>query len=61
MGYYTRVFCRADRFPALSEIQTYMHFFNSLYRLDAEVDDNGIYWSNLELQYKEGKLRSLSN
>jgi hypothetical protein len=55
MGYYTRVFCRADRFPALSEIQTYMHAFNPTYRLEGEVDDNNNYWTNFELHYKEGK------
>ena len=55
MGYYTRVFCCADRFPALSEIQAYMHSFNLSYRLEGEVDDNNKYWSNFELHYKEGK------
>lgn len=55
MGYYTRVFCRRDRFPTFSEIQGYMRSLSPIYRLEGEVDDNGNDWTNLEIYYKEGK------
>lgn len=55
MGYYTRIFCRSEKFPALNELQEYMNSCNPLYRLEGEADDKGIHWTNLELYYKQGK------
>jgi hypothetical protein len=55
MGYYIRAFCRSDRFPTLGEIQAYMSSLNPVHKLEAEVDDNNNYWTNLEIYYKEGK------
>ena len=54
MGYYTRVFCRSDKFPAFGEIRRHMTALNPAYRVDGEVDDKESYWTNLELYYKEG-------
>jgi hypothetical protein len=53
MGYYTRVFCKAERFPTLIETQAYMHSLSTIYRLEGEVA--GSYWTNLNIYYKEGK------
>ena|ERR1700742_3686926 len=55
MGYYTRVFCCADNFPAFNEIRTYMSTVNPAYKLEGEVDNNNIYWTNFEVFYKEEK------
>jgi len=55
MGYYTRVFCRAENFPAFNALQEYISSRSPLYRLEGEVDDKGLYWTNLELFYKDGR------
>lgn len=55
MGYYTRVFCRSEKSPTFIELQNYMSSHNAVYRLEGEVDDNDISWTNFELHYKEGK------
>jgi len=55
MGYYTRVFCRSEKSPAFSELEEYMRNKNPLYRLEGEVDDKRVHWTNLELYYKDGK------
>ena len=55
MGYYTRVFCRAEQTPAFNELQEYISSRNPLYRLEGEVDDKKVHWTNLELYYKVGK------
>jgi len=55
MGYYTRVFCSADRSPAFHEIQAYMSALNPSYKLEGEIDDKNTYWTNFELFYKAEK------
>ena len=55
MGYYTRVFCRAEKFPSFSEIQIYLSALNPAYKLEGEVDDNNAFRTNFEVSYKEGK------
>jgi len=55
MGYYTRVFCRADRSPAFNEIQAYMSTLNPSYKLEGEVDNNNVYWTSFEFFYKAEK------
>jgi hypothetical protein len=55
MGYFTRVFCRSEKSPAFDELHEYMRSLNPLYRLEGEVDDEKIDWTNFELHYKDGK------
>jgi len=55
MGYYTRVFCKSEQSPAFRELQSYLTTCNPAYRLEGETDDNGTWWTNMELHYKEGK------
>jgi len=55
MGYYTRVFCRADASPAFSEIQAYMKTLNPSYKLEGEVDGSNVYWTSFEFFYKAEK------
>ena len=55
MSYFTRVFCCAETFPAFNVIVRHMRILNSTYRLEAEVDENGGFWTSLDFYYKDGK------
>lgn len=54
MGYYTRVFCRSEKSPTFTELQDYLRHLNPEYRLEGEVDDDQVDWTNFEFFYKEG-------
>jgi hypothetical protein len=59
MGYYTRVFCKADGKPALSQVLNHINNSGLDFKIEfnlGETDQNTTEWKELELIYKTGKL-----
>jgi len=59
MGYYVRVFCKAEKVPSVKDILGWLKGRGCRYSIEIntpEVDRDSCEWKQLSLEYKEGKL-----